>query len=74
MWSFGLPVALDLAITSPQRQGSIRAASLQAGAAAKWYEGHKKSYQDTEAQCNAQGVDFIPLVEKKAAVAGALRR
>ena len=62
MWSFGTPVALDLAITSPQRQSSIRTASLQAGSAARWYEDFKRNYQDTEAQCLAHGVAFLPLV------------
>lgn len=56
MWSFGTLAALDLAITSPQRQSSIRGASLQAGSAAKWCEKFKRGYLDTEAQCLTQGV------------------
>ena len=61
----GTPAALDLAITSPQRQGSVLAASLEAGAAAKWYEGHKRNYQDTQLQCEAQGVTFLPVVAER---------
>ena len=35
---------------------------LQASSAAKWYDEFKRGYLDTEAQCLAQGVEFLPLV------------
>ena len=46
------PVAIDLAIVSPQRQGALQAgAGRVAGASAAEYENHKRTYQDTNAQC-----------------------
>ena len=61
-WRGGTPAALDLAITSPQRQSALALAANEAGAAAKLYEEHKKSFLDTEAQCAQQGISFIPVV------------
>ena len=61
-WEFGTPAALDLAITSPQRQVSLGAASLASGAAATSYEDYKRHFLDTESQCVAQGVAFLPIV------------
>ena len=62
-WQLGTPAALDLAIVSPQRQGALDSgASRQAGAAAAAYEEDKVAYQNTGAQCHAQGLQFIPLV------------
>ena len=40
-------------------------ASLEAGAAAKRYEEYKKTYLDTQQQCAAQGVTFVPMVAER---------
>ena len=63
-WQGGAPGALDLAITSPQRQATLQLASEEAGAAAKLYEEHKRNYLNTEAQCSEQGLLFVPMVAK----------
>ena len=64
-WDSGTPAALDLAITPPQRQGSLLEASHRAGATAKWYEDHKCVYLDTQRQCEAQGIKFVPVVAER---------
>ena len=61
-WKGGAPAALDLAITSPQRQAALLLASGEAGAAAGLYETHKKVFLDTEDQCEQQGISFLPMV------------
>ena len=61
-WIHGQPVALDLAITSPQRQEVLGQASLAAGHAATEYEARKRSYLNTEEECSHQGILFVPLV------------
>ena len=61
-WTHGQPAAFDVAITSPQRQEALRQAAQQAGSAACAYEGHKRSYLQTEEECRQQGILFIPLV------------
>ena len=37
-------------------------AAERAGAAASAYEGHKRRHLNTSAECNQQGVTFIPMV------------
>jgi hypothetical protein len=61
-WDHGAPAALDLAIVSPQRQGIVAQAAVTAGAAASAYASHKRSHLQTEEECAAQGVAFLPLV------------
>jgi len=61
-WSNGAPAALDLAVTSPQRQDILRQASLRGAAAAEAYECYKRQYLDTAADCQSQGLAFIPMV------------
>ena len=61
-WPGGAPAALDLAITSPQRLGVIRQASLRKGAAAEAYEVHKRNYLNTAVVCASQGLSFVPMV------------
>jgi len=61
-WSNGGPAALDLAITSPQRQDILSQAATRPGAAAEAYEMYKRSYKDTAADCLSQGISFIPMV------------
>jgi len=58
----GWPAALDLAITSPHRLDAPPATSSTAGAAAAAYEGSKRSYLQTAADCEAQGFQFRPIV------------
>ena len=61
-WTYGQPAAFDLAITSPQRQETLREAATQAGSAARRYEEHKQCHMQTEEECRQQGIIFIPLV------------
>ena len=57
----GSPAALDLAITSPQRQDILAQAASETGAAAVDYESRKRQYLDTEEECRQQGILFVPL-------------
>ena len=41
---------------------SLQLASVRPGAAAQLYEEHKRTFLQTEAQCSAQGVLFLPVV------------
>ena len=61
-WVHGQPAALDLAITSPQRQEVLAQASRIAGFAATEYETRKRTHLDTEEECRQQGILFIPIV------------
>ena len=58
----GSPVALDFAITAPQRQETLAQASRHTGAAAAAYAQHKELHLDTAQACAAQGVKFMPMV------------
>ena len=60
--SNGSPVALDLAITTPHRIGISSLAAQRSGAAAEEYEQHKRRYLDTAADCESQGIAFVPMV------------
>ena len=60
--SNGTPIALDIAITSPPRIGISSLAAQRSGAAAEQYEQHKRLYLNTAADCEAQGIAFVPLV------------
>ena len=61
-WEGGRPACFDLAVTSPMRRDIVGAASRKAGAAAEAYEGYKRSYLNTAADCVNQGLAFVPLV------------
>jgi hypothetical protein len=61
-WTGGLPAALDLAITSPHRADAPPEAITKAGATAQAYERTKRNHLNTEADCSAQGIAFIPIV------------
>ena len=63
-WRHGVPAALDIAVTSPQRQDIVHQASVNQGAAATSYERHKRTYLDTEQDCTSQGIAFVPIVAK----------
>ncbi|CAL1170433.1 unnamed protein product [Cladocopium goreaui] len=58
----GGPVALDVAVTAPQRQETIAQAALIAGAAAAAYAAHKAQHLQTAEDCRRQGVTFTPMV------------
>ena len=58
----GSPSALDLAITGPQRIGSLPQASVEAVSAAAAYAAVKASHLNTAATCAVQGIKFIPMV------------
>ena len=53
---------MDLAVTSPQRLDVIREASVIVGAAAAAYEAFKREHLNTAADCQAQGMAFIPMI------------
>jgi hypothetical protein len=61
-WTHGLPAALDFAITAPQRQGIVARAAKTALAAASEYCDTKRNFDNTQVQCNAAGVTFLPMV------------
>ena len=57
----GLPTALDIAVTAPQRSESLREASCKSGAAADAYTEVKAGHLQTGQNCERQGVRFQPL-------------
>ena len=61
-WKQGAPAAFDLAITSPHRIDMVQQASLKPGAAAEAYKHFKRSFLNTAADCQRQGISFIPIV------------
>ena len=61
-WTHGLPAALDFAITAPQRQGIVDRAAANALAAATEYCSTKRSFENTQAECEAAGVTFVAMV------------
>ena len=61
-WQNGRPAALDLAIKSPHRQDMRQSAPLAPGASAQDYESTKRSHLNTAAECEQQGVVFVPVV------------
>ncbi|CAK0885476.1 unnamed protein product [Prorocentrum cordatum] len=63
--------AVDLAITSPQRQAALQRASEVAGSAAQLYEDYWRTDLNTEAQCSQQGIAFVPMVAERSGGWGA---
>ena len=61
-WKNGAPAAFDLAVMSPQRQDILSRASLHCAAAAEACESYKREYLGTAADCQSQGLSFIPMV------------
>ena len=61
-WTHGLPAALDFAITAPQRQDVMARAARSALTAAAEYCATKRSFEDTQLQCDAAGISFLPMV------------
>ena len=58
----GIPTALDIAVTAPQRSESLREASGKAVAAADAYADVKADHLQTAQVCENQGVRFQPMV------------
>ena len=61
-WIHGLSAALDFAITAPQRQGIVDRAAATGLAAATEYCNTKRSHENTQAECEAAGVCFLPMM------------
>eukprot|EP00973_Karenia_brevis_P080906 11223410-Karenia_brevis.AAC.1 len=61
-WVSGSPAALDFAVTAPQQQQYLQAASVSPLAAASAYTSRKKQFQNTAEVCRTQGVEFLPVV------------
>ena len=59
----GRPIAIDFAVTAPQRLDVLGTpGSYTPAAAAAAYSEHKRKHLDTEAVCRAQNVHFLSLV------------
>ena len=58
----GGPAALDFAVTSGMRSDLLFQSALDTAGILPMYEEHKRTYLGTEAQCNAQGLQFFPMV------------
>ena len=61
-WRAGPPAAWDFAVTSGLRLDVIPDSARDPDAACTKYEDFKCSHQDTKAQCQGQGITFIPMV------------
>ena len=61
-WRQGLPVALDFAVTSALRPNAITATSYDATASVTSYENFKRQHNHTAADCEAEGLSFIPMI------------
>ena len=59
-WNQGSPVGLDFAITAPQRPEIVASAACEDLAAATAYSHTKRLHANTEAECNAVGLVFVP--------------
>ena len=61
-WGLHGAAAFDLAVTSGLRQGSVAASATAGERAAADYEAKKCAFLNTHAQCQAEGLQFLPLV------------
>jgi len=61
-WRLGPPAAWDFAVTSGLRMDLRVDAVTDTGCISKRYEDLKCSHRDTRAECEAQGISFIPMV------------
>ena len=61
-WRNGVPAAWDFAVTSGLRTDLLAASAASPSAATERYEEFKRQDLDTERQCAAQGLTFIPMV------------
>ena len=60
-WYLGGPAAFDFAVTSGLRADSVSQSARDGSSATTAYEAHKRSYLDTAAQCEEEGLTFIPM-------------
>ncbi len=58
-WS---PAAWDFAVTSGLRLDTVADSARGPDAVLTRYEDHKCIHQDTKAQCQSQGITFVPMV------------
>ena len=61
-WRRGIPAALDLAVTSGLKRDMVHRSAEDGSAAVTAYESFKRSYLDTEATCQENGLHFIPII------------
>ena len=61
-WGLLGPAALDLAVTSGMRLGSVAQTAANGQHAVVEYEVKKWSHQNTLASCGAEGLQFLPIV------------
>ena len=61
-WFGGRPAALDFAITCPCRHDLLHTTAQTAGAAAALYASRKRAFLNTEADCERQGMNFVPMI------------
>ncbi|CAK9016518.1 unnamed protein product [Durusdinium trenchii] len=61
-WGLHGPAAFDFAVSSGLRSGVLPSTVGHGGHAALVYEERKRMHQRTEAQCRAQGLQFLPIV------------
>ena len=61
-WRRGMPVALDLAVTSGLKRDMVQRSSENGSSAVTTYEDFKRSYLATETTCQEEGFNFIPLI------------
>ena len=61
-WRSGPPAAWDFAVTSGMRLDAVIDSARDPEIALNRYEDFKCSHMDTKAQCDAQGITFVPMV------------
>eukprot|EP00973_Karenia_brevis_P090811 12404389-Karenia_brevis.AAC.1 len=61
-WCSGLPAAFDFAVTSGLREECLSSAAQGNDSHLTNYEDYKCSFMNTKAQCELEGVSFIPMV------------
>ena len=61
-WRRGVPAALDLAVTSGLKPDMVQKSAEAGSAAVTAYEVFKRTHLDTEAACQDEGLNFIPLI------------
>eukprot|EP00973_Karenia_brevis_P048975 6792337-Karenia_brevis.AAC.1 len=57
-----MPAAFGFAVTSGLRTDNVSASTQEASHAVCNYEDFKRSHNNTEADCQAAGITFIPFV------------
>ena len=61
-WCDGGPAALDFAVTSGMRGAALHRSAIDHSATVVDYEASKRNYLSTAAQCEQQGLQFLPIV------------